>query len=1284
MDPPVQETIILTMKKIFSFTLILAMLIGLWSFTPVQAELSASPMNDELESKAVLTFPIDQLMTESIILEGESYTRVILPEMQNDALSGSPALPVETLFFAVPIGADVTLEVIPGAFERIALESPVVPAPSFVDPEFDFQNDPYEPIPVTKQTFYQPEPGIYRNTAPYPASLAHLTNDGMFRNQRIVTVSVYPIQYDPVNLQLLAYHEIEVRLTFSGIELTADSEMGFDHEDVEDIYRTMLVNYEQGLRWRAADNARAFVQNEIEENIFPEWAPAQNSWRIEVSETGMQRISHEMLSSAGGLPGNADPRNFQIFNNGEAIPCLISGEADGSFDVNDSIDFYGVKLLDKYSNKNVYWLTLQDTPGTRMTSKSVAPGSYTPKTTTQLTQRFEQNLSYKSMLPGDDSLDRFIWRDLYALPGNPSSWSTAMNLPNVSADFAASVLIKFFGMSSNNTVNPDHIVHVLINGSNLGTVQWDGRSPYLANFIIPEGMLFPGTNTITFSMNAEQGVNDFVNLDWFEINYTANNTAVSDRVLLRNSSSGYWQYQVPGFTSSTLTGFDVSQPNNPILLNDISITEIAGLYQASFHDFCPIEVEYRLQTEAQYLQPTITRDNYSTLRSTTNGADFIVITHSNFLSAAQALANYRQSKGLRAVVVDVQDIYDEFSNGQIRPIAIRDFLRFTYHNWVQPAPAYVVLVGDANYDPNHYLSTSASSWVPSYLGSVDPIMNEAATDNHFVSIVGIDKMPDMMLGRLPVNSLVEAQQVVSKIINYETQSVEGNWQKNWLFVSDNADDAGNFPALSDAMLASYKPSNYNVQKAFLGIDGDAAALRPIITAAINGGDTNNAGVSLVNFFGHGNELQWAHENLLYVSTVRTLTNASKLPFIVAMDCLDSNFLHPTSNLTSLGETFLLNPSGGGIAVYGATGQSVATGHEWLDRGLLRALFLNGSEMLGQAVITSKLSLWAMGIYLELMDTYVYLGDPATVLTRELYAVNDRYATDVGQTLTVPASNGVMVNDLNPQELPGVSALMVGALSPANAGTLTFNPDGSFTFVPTQGYKGTATFTYYLLSSTGIASNQATVYLVVSPPNHIPTDIIFYSTPLYENYTIGTSAGRFMTVDEDPNDYYTYELVRGAGSEDNDSFTLDGDQLLSAEVFDYEAKNQYKIRVRSTDHKEGWVEKAFVIEILDLNDFPFPQDDYLFGVPNVPTEIPFSVLLANDHDDDGDVLNIVDVYFPENGTVELVGETIIFTPDPDFLGLASFYYEASDGMFTNSGEVVVDYRYRIFLPVVILD
>ena len=80
------------------------------------------------------------------------------------------------------------------------------------------------------------------------------------------------------------------------------------------------------------------------------------------------------------------------------------------------------------------------------------------------------------------------------------------------------------------------------------------------------------------------------------------------------------------------------------------------------------------------------------------------------------------------------------------------------------------------------------------------------------------------------------------------------------------------------------------------------------------------------------------ENLLNASTVRTLTNASKLPFVV-YGLPGLKFSSSTNNLTSIGETFLLHPSGGGIAVYGATGQSVATGHESRSRAYCEHCFL---------------------------------------------------------------------------------------------------------------------------------------------------------------------------------------------------------------------------------------------------------------------------------------------------------------------------------------------------------
>jgi hypothetical protein len=104
---------------------------------------------------------------------------------------------------------------------------------------------------------------------------------------------------------------------------------------------------------------------------------------------------------------------------------------------------------------------------------------------------------------------------------------------------------------------------------------------------------------------------------------------------------------------------------------------------------------------------SITKDIAGNLSGTSNGADYILITHRDLGwdgggSAQPWLTNlkaHRESQGLRVKVVDVEDIYDEFSYGITSPQGIKDFLSYTYQNWTSPAPQYVLLVGDSAYDP---------------------------------------------------------------------------------------------------------------------------------------------------------------------------------------------------------------------------------------------------------------------------------------------------------------------------------------------------------------------------------------------------------------------------------------------------------------------------------------------------------------------------------------------------------------------------------------------------------
>ncbi|MFC2115740.1 NosD domain-containing protein, partial [Bacteroidota bacterium] len=106
-------------------------------------------------------------------------------------------------------------------------------------------------------------------------------------------------------------------------------------------------------------------------------------------------------------------------------------------------------------------------------------------------------------------------------------------------------------------------------------------------------------------------------------------------------------------------------------------------------------------------------------------------------------------------------------------------------------------------------------------------------------------------------------------------------------------------------------------------------------------------------------------------------------------------------------------------------------------------------------------------------------------------------------------------------------------------------------------------------------------------NQPPTDITLDMNIIDENEAVGTLIGRFITTDID-GDTHDYSLIAGFGSDDNNSFSISGDSLLSAEVFDYETKSTYSILVSTTDTGSLSFEKQFTILINDVVEVGLSQ------------------------------------------------------------------------------------------------
>jgi hypothetical protein len=110
-------------------------------------------------------------------------------------------------------------------------------------------------------------------------------------------------------------------------------------------------------------------------------------------------------------------------------------------------------------------------------------------------------------------------------------------------------------------------------------------------------------------------------------------------------------------------------------------------------------------------------------------------------------------------------------------------------------------------------------------------------------------------------------------------------------------------------------------------------------------------------------------------------------------------------------------------------------------------------------------------------------------------------------------------------------------------------------------------------------------ITVTNANTTPTNLTLSNSNIAENQVIGTVIGNLSTTDPDAGNTFTYSLVTGTGSTDNALFSITGNQLTNNAVFDYETKNSYSIRVRTTDQGELSFEKAFTITVTNVNETP---------------------------------------------------------------------------------------------------
>jgi hypothetical protein len=368
--------------------------------------------------------------------------------------------------------------------------------------------------------------------------------------------------------------------------------------------------------------------------------------------------------------------------------------------------------------------------------------------------------------------------------------------------------------------------------------------------------------------------------------------------------------------------------------------------------------EYLVSGLNAALRPlSVVGDRPSQLKGRARAAEYIVIAPEEFAAAAQELADYRRGKGLKTLVVTLEDIYDAFSFGVTDPYAIRAFLAYANKNWGKVR--YAVLAGKGTYDYNDYLG-NGDNLVPAVLARSD--YGLYAADRVYGDITGKNLVPEIAIGRLPAVTNAELRALIAKVKAYE--SGQGEWTDKALFIADDADDGGDFAGGCNDLAAIM--SGYDSEKIVLA--GSSSETNSRIMSSWD------SGAALVAYCGHGGINQLAHENIFDADDAAGLANGGQLPLATLLTCVAGRFEVP--GFTSLAEALALNGSGGMAGGLAPSGAALHEDSLKLAEEFYKAAYRGQAASAGEALVLAMKKYVQQGGKTQLLNVYNWIGDPA--------------------------------------------------------------------------------------------------------------------------------------------------------------------------------------------------------------------------------------------------------------------------------------------------------------------
>lgn len=775
-------------------------------------------------------------------------------------------------------------------------------------------------------------------------------------------------------------------------------------------------------------------------------------YKIGVRSTGIQKVDFNFFQQNGIPTSGINPKNIRVFGYAEGmlnenpisntpasmpeIPIDFQGEADGIFNQGDYFLFFA-KAVDVwewshtnkewahekhlYADTACYFINIGDTEGKRIGNEPEVTAAANKSFSTYENHQFHELENTNLLKTGAE------WYGDYFDIASGLIKNFNFNFPNKTVNekvhFKARMAVRSSQRSGNDLIFR-HNGNIIAQRNNITQVSTNYISNYAVIPIVKDSF---STNSSSVGISIEYGYPTSGAVSWLDYleAKTQCNLILNNNPLTFSQPKSVGSGNISEFTitsnSNSITVWDVTNPYLPV-----KKTGTKSGINYSFKAYTDSIKLFAAHNSVNFLAPFyLTQVNNQNLMSLVD-IDYVLLSAAPFISSTQELAAFHnQFSNLSTAVVDLQSIYNEFSNGHPDIAAIRNFLQFIYNNASSEESRlkYFFIMGDGSYDPKNRIS-SGDQYIPAWQSSnsISPTVSFVSDDYYgFLDdtrgVYNNATTLDIGIGRFPARNTADAQGFVKKVKHYansqrmvaydglngnDKKSTFDDWKNKMLFVADDgstADGYTNAHMTQTELIVnaiSNQDDSYNINKVYLDAYNKTSTAGggryPDVNREIR--EAIKSGVFFASYIGHGGEVGWADEKVLGVEDINGWDNLDAMPVFVTATCEFSRFDDPSR--TAAGELVILNPDGGAIAmvtttrlVYGGISNNIGFSINFFEAALSE---YNGTmPTLGDAMRLAKNNS-PMGTNFNKLK-FSLLGDPALKMAYPKYNVTSTLLND---------------------------------------------------------------------------------------------------------------------------------------------------------------------------------------------------------------------------------------------------------------------------------------------------